>query len=585
MYRKAVVLKTMDQLEDALIIVDKALFTYPKNHELITLRREIEELYLRRSEERLILPFKETNKIYFGIVDSVYKIINETLAAKRNGIAYVMNLELPVHSILDDENLRKLLIDGKLQAMDIDMIKMMPISRVLFELFNRDVIIQAYGNYVGLFEAIVELSLTDGFDSAPRILQGLTNCRSKVNRIVEAGVISKLTHLCQHKSLSVSVFSLISKCIELHDTLLVDNIEILRSVCLILTTLASNDEFVDTIISGMDAMSIVCTVDFVESIRAKATLCMSAIVVIMNSMNTMTIESQLLSILLKFSLKREFLVIFCEVFPLNNIDDNPQEFQPSAVRALLKLYEKTDDPAVKANVMIVLSNAASDSTGAVKASMIECEWHKRIIMDVCNMTQSNVEGNPHLYLRTMGLLSKMINIQKVTDYLLTKEEVILRIIKSLIGESDIDQLGSLLQIVAALSVTKHRKVMDMLRELQLFSALARALPVPTKNHEGKVDELSITKIPDNLPTSHVIGNISLCMISCLDDANVHQEINEYCDIVDKVICSFVSYPDVKVRKNLAIVLAKLSRYPKLRDRISQLRGMEMLRTVHGVNGL
>jgi hypothetical protein len=216
--------------------------------------------------------------------------------------------------------------------------------------------------------------------------------------------------------------------------------------------------------------------------------------------------------------------------------------------------------------------------------MIEFDWHKRLIMDLNGLNESNAEND--FQLRTLGALSRLINNKRVGESVLAQEAVVLRIIKTLTNilrkKRDSELVGSLVQIVAALSITKNTKLLQILREEQLFSTLALVLPLPRKNDDGIVDEVSVTKSADKLPLPHVIGNVSLGMTACLDDM-MNDELNDRSEIVERIICCFVSYPDIRVRKNLAILLAKLSRYPKLKERISQLRGMEMLKTLQGFN--
>lgn len=46
--------------------------------------------------------------------------------------------------------------------------------------------------------------------------------------------------------------------------------------------------------------------------------------------------------------------------------------------------------------------------------------------------------------------------------------------------------------------------------------------------------------------------------------------------VEKLICAMASCPDMRVRKNIAILLAKGCRVPGVRERMTALRGMQMM---------
>jgi hypothetical protein len=46
--------------------------------------------------------------------------------------------------------------------------------------------------------------------------------------------------------------------------------------------------------------------------------------------------------------------------------------------------------------------------------------------------------------------------------------------------------------------------------------------------------------------------------------------------VEKLICAMASCPDMRVRKNIAILLAKGCRVPGVREKMTTLRGMQMM---------
>jgi len=54
----------------------------------------------------------------------------------------------------------------------------------------------------------------------------------------------------------------------------------------------------------------------------------------------------------------------------------------------------------------------------------------------------------------------------------------------------------------------------------------------------------------------------------------------YCDsklcTVEKLICSMATCSDIRIRKNISILLAKGCRVPGVRDKIHHLRGMQMM---------
>ncbi len=46
--------------------------------------------------------------------------------------------------------------------------------------------------------------------------------------------------------------------------------------------------------------------------------------------------------------------------------------------------------------------------------------------------------------------------------------------------------------------------------------------------------------------------------------------------IERLICAMATCTDMRVRKNIAILLAKGSKLPDVKDRITHFRGMQML---------
>merc|ERR1711907_454302 len=112
----------------------------------------------------------------------------------------------------------------------------------------------------------------------------------------------------------------------------------------------------------------------------------------------------------------------------------------------------------------------------------------------------------------------------------------------------------------------------------VFECLLSFLPPATSEH-GKVTATSvIMPVPPRHRVSYKLaGNIVKCFIVVLNDSSSQLARKLYeSGLIDRLVSLLANTKEIVVRKNVAIVLAKASRDSQAKERIRELRGIEML---------
>jgi len=113
----------------------------------------------------------------------------------------------------------------------------------------------------------------------------------------------------------------------------------------------------------------------------------------------------------------------------------------------------------------------------------------------------------------------------------------------------------------------------------LVTSLLAVFPCP-RQIDGEITPESVTLAPANGCGSPILlGNAARCLMPYADDS-LHAHVlfgeHEYHGI-EKLICSMANCADMRVRKNIAILLAKGCKVSGVRERIEKFRGMQILR--------
>ena len=95
---------------------------------------------------------------------------------------------------------------------------------------------------------------------------------------------------------------------------------------------------------------------------------------------------------------------------------------------------------------------------------------------------------------------------------------------------------------------------------------------------GEIAPLSVTLVPAQPASAQLLGNAARCLMPYADDLTYASTLfhDKAYYGVEKLICAMATCVDMRVRKNIAILLAKGCRVPGVREKVSKFRGLQMM---------
>mmetsp|Transcript_17135 Transcript_17135/g.52054 ORF Transcript_17135/g.52054 Transcript_17135/m.52054 type:complete len:281 (-) Transcript_17135:21-863(-) len=117
-----------------------------------------------------------------------------------------------------------------------------------------------------------------------------------------------------------------------------------------------------------------------------------------------------------------------------------------------------------------------------------------------------------------------------------------------------------------------------------YATLIRAMPEPRADL-GRVTAQSVVQTPLRPGTAHGAGNAAKVLLAALsnEDAATRTAVADglvEAGGVERLVCSLAHFKDLSVRKNCAVALAKvMAARPESKDRVRELRGIEMITTL------
>jgi hypothetical protein len=133
-------------------------------------------------------------------------------------------------------------------------------------------------------------------------------------------------------------------------------------------------------------------------------------------------------------------------------------------------------------------------------------------------------------------------------------------------------------------------------EENLMSSLLSLFPKP-RRELGEITPNSVILTPEIQPSSLLVGNAARCILhyanfekfiilisngvkilksDCIAGSTIIGENRFTNDGIERLICSMATCTDIRVRKNIAIVLAKCSRINHIKEKVVKFRGMQMI---------
>lgn len=189
-------------------------------------------------------------------------------------------------------------------------------------------------------------------------------------------------------------------------------------------------------------------------------------------------------------------------------------------------------------------------------------------------------------------------VENYQDTLLSKEKdnEVIKIHMKYLNE----ELSHLIRTLASLTKQSEENLQISYDE-KLVNYLILIFPTP-REEIGEITPKSVTLVPKTVVGSLLLGNTARCLMPLADDINRNslllydikgslrtlsdtlpstEKKNEfYIDIpmksIERLICAMATCSDIRVRRNISILLAKGCKHPGIRDHIEKFRGMQIM---------
>jgi hypothetical protein len=243
-------------------------------------------------------------------------------------------------------------------------------------------------------------------------------------------------------------------------------------------------------------------------------------------------------------------------------------------------------PALEVNATAALMNACLEPSNAVRRAIVEAGGREVATAQLALSDSDRAKLDGVTLVRRAGLLGRLAGEEAVQKLLLhpDKYRLVCRRLtlpKAAAGTApeqwQVDERAHYVRILASLSSPPAECLAVGMAE-SVLPALLAIFPTPREDC-GEITATSVTLVPHDLAPALVLGNAARCLMPYADvPANAEQLYGTKTKLqgVEKLICAMASCPDMRVRKNIAILLAKGCRMPGVRERMTALRGMQMM---------
>jgi hypothetical protein len=249
----------------------------------------------------------------------------------------------------------------------------------------------------------------------------------------------------------------------------------------------------------------------------------------------------------------------------------------------------TKYPAYLANGLGILMNASLEPEGIVKQKIAEKPEGRQLAFSCLDIVKAKdmklIDADDGLIAaRKAGLLSRIATVPAILAELSQPAhyQLLCKFLKvPLTYGGDVpkwlqDQHGHFIRLLASLPhpSAENRTIAHKEGILQSLLAL---FPMP-RMECGEITPLSVTLVPNQPAPAQLLGNAARCLMPYADDLTYATILYNDASLygVEKLICAMATCVDMRVRKNIAILLAKGCRVPGIREKVTKFRGLQMM---------
>lgn len=274
------------------------------------------------------------------------------------------------------------------------------------------------------------------------------------------------------------------------------------------------------------------------------------------------------------------LIAFSQFQDVQFFIDHLIESAHNSIYYLLKVCQ--DYESLQAQALAVLLNITlSESEITVKQSILS---HQGI--SIClKVVENNVLSEPSIQMsRAFGLLCRLASIKEAFSAL-SQPQIFLTICRRFqqysrfSKELAADERNNLIRLLAATcSKELCEKAFGSINDGNyLVGLLLSVFPMP-RTDLGVITPSTVILPPKEPEATTVLGNTAKCLIALAD-------IPQYANIlftdknlfgIEKLICAMATCSDIRVRKNIAILLARGCKDQSVRERVDLFKGMQIM---------
>lgn len=304
---------------------------------------------------------------------------------------------------------------------------------------------------------------------------------------------------------------------------------------------------------------------------------------ILSLLETLVVASQIASLRLSFT------------FPLalaadGNDDMSSLSSQESAASAVVKClqlivtkhkkYEEYASIALAVLLNVTIQDSVLSDSDCSKIR--ECIYRNNVFQTCLQIMKLVVQNSScHIHSRAVGLMTRLTTIPECQIELKSSEvfDVVCRRFRENTQMQEpekwvVEERAHLVRLLASSEMSGECLVIAL--TYSCVESLLSLFPSPRKEL-GKVSPQSVVLPPPHPASPVVLGNAARCFIALSNNSD-HANIlfSDRLEGVEKLINAMATCSDIRVRKNIAIVLAKGCRIAGVRERIEYFRGMEII---------
>ena len=434
------------------------------------------------------------------------------------------------------------------------------------------------------------------------IISQLSNVIGNLNHNLQQSIVpvtAKSNEKTKSSSASIQTLSSTNMVIA-HQTIKIA-LQILK-----LMLFAVNDPNVKTMLTSQDSLcatTLVCATactlhHYYEVFKSRAS---NSLVKTIEKESSFSMEEMLelaIEVMLGLSQLENMRSAFTVPLPLPNMKEGEER---SAIYTVIQVIKTL--PVYSTNAIAILMNSSLSTPAGTGASSDDIKVKQVIFRDggldiatsdlhLSEEARKKVNDGGVLFARKAGLMSRLVSLPEVQTSLMESSNYRMICRRIYMASSAVTTTGGsfsfnkwaideqlhFIRVLAALP-SPSDSLKQVAVEEKIFQGLLSLFPKP-REECGEITPTSVTLVPIHSDTisPQLIGNAARCLMPYADDQKygpILYKDNKLITI-EKWICAMATCTDMRVRKNIAILLAKACRIPGIREKVTHFRGLQMM---------